>query len=389
METVLCGSTAYRYWRTPPIVLYLAAAPVDSPALRQFLREEELLAFRADLADRLPFLRECTGPSWRNVGQAARDIRDARWLLAPSANFPLDVLAQERGGRRSSGLISTTFWNGGLPFEATCDVTDDLGVTSPAFTMVQMAAQAGFTRTLLLASELCGSYAVYPAPEPIRSLLQRIASRGRLKAFNGWRPCLSGEGNVTDLWQRDPLTTPDDLKAMAEAAEGHRGAAALRKVADAVVPLAASPFETQAGLLLGLPRRLGGEGLDGLSHNEKVELSRDAKLVGQRQCCYCDIYLPDGLDVECQSSQYHDNHDGFLSDAERAAALRLMGVNVLPLTHAQLTNPARFDAFCDAIALARGLERKPRTEKQARAAEQLRTELFIDWAALPDFNSRK
>lgn len=257
METVLCGSTAYRYWRTPPIVLYLAAAPVDSPALRQFLREEELLAFRADLADRLPFLRECTGPSWRNVGQAARDIRDARWLLAPSANFPLDVLAQERGGRRSSGLISTTFWNGGLPFEATCDVTDDLGVTSPAFTMVQMAAQAGFTRTLLLASELCGSYAVYPAPEPIRSLLQRIASRGRLKAFNGWRPCLSGEGNVTDLWRRDPLTTPDDLKAMAEAAEGHRGAAALRKVADAVVPLAASPFETQAGLLLSLPGAWG------------------------------------------------------------------------------------------------------------------------------------
>ena len=99
--------------------------------------------------------------------------------------------------------------------------------------------------------------------------------------------------------------------------------------------------------------------------------------------------MPDGLDVECQSSQYHDNLDGFLSDAERAAALRLMGVNVLPLTHAQLTNPARFDAFCDAIALARGLERKPRTEKQARAAEQLRTELFIDWAELPDFNSRK
>lgn len=389
METVLCGATAYRYWRTPPIVLHLAAAPADSVTLRKFLREDEILAFRADLAERLPFMRDCSGASWRNVSQAARDVRDAQWPLAPSATFPLDVLAQERGNRRSSGLISTTFWNGGLPFEATSDVTDDLGITTPAFTMVQMAAQAGFTRTLLLASELCGSYAVYPAPEPIRSLLQRIASRGRLKSFQGWRPCMDGEGRVTDLWQRDPLTTPEELGAMAAAAEGHRGAATLRKVAEAVVPLAASPFETQAGLLLSLPRRLGGEGFDGLSHNEKVELSRDAKLVGQRQCCYCDIYWPDGLDVECQSAQYHDNLDGFLSDAERAAALQLMGVNVLPLTNAQLTDPYRFDAFCDAVALARGIKRKPRTESQNHATEQLRSEILVDWASLPDANSRK
>lgn len=389
METVLCGATAYRYWRTPPIVLYLAAAPADSPALCKFLRPDEVLAFRNDIAERLPFLCGCTGASWRRVGQTARDIQEARWLLAPSASFPLDVLAQDRGARRSSGLMSTMFWNGSLPLGATSEITEDLGVTSPALTMVQMAAKAGLTRTLLLASELCGGYAVYPAPAPIKNQLQRIAAAGRLTSFQGWRPCLNGEGKVTELWQRDPLTTPEELLDMAIAAEGHRGAATLRKAAELAIPLAASPFETQAGLLLGLPKHLGGEGFGGLTHNEKVELSRDAKLVGQRRCCYCDIYWPDGLDVECQSAQYHDNLDGFLSDAERAAALRLMGVDVLPLTNGQLQDPVRFNAFCDAVALARGIERSPKTAAQKLAAERLRSELFIDWAALPELKTRK
>ncbi len=384
METVLCGPTAYRYWRTPPIVLYLVAAPVDSIALRQFARQDEILAFRSDLAERLPFLRECQGASWRHVGRSAKDIRDAQWLLAPSAEFPLHVLAQERGARRYSGLMSAMLWNGELPYEATSEVTEDLGVTSPAFTMVQLAAKHDFARTLLLASELCGGYAVYPAPEPIKSQLQRIASRGALKPFHGWKPCLDNDGRVTDLWQRDPLTTPEELLSMAAAAEGHRGSAALRKAAEAVVPLAASPFETQAGLLLGLPRRLGGEGFEGLAHNEKVELNRDARLVGQRQCCYCDIYWPDGLDIECQSAQYHNDLDGFLSDAERAAALRLMGVDVLPLTYAQLQDPDRFEAFCGAAAMARGLRQKPKSDKEIEATKRLRSELFVDWSGLPD-----
>lgn len=384
MDTIVCGATAYQYWRTPPIVLYLAAAPDDSPALRRFARHDEVLAFRSDMCARLPFLRECSGPSWRNVSRAATDIRKAQSLLAPSCEFPLDILAQDRGSRRSSSLLKTVFWNGELPVGATRQITDDLDVTSPAFTMVQLAAKLGLERTLPLASELCGSYAVYDPPTPIKAELQRIANRGRLGTFQGWRPCLDANGKVTELWSRDPLTTPQELLEMAHLSQGHRGSKTLQKVAELVTPLAASPFETQAGLLLGLPERFGGEGFAGLSHNEKIELHRDARLVGQRDCCYCDIYWPNGLDIECQSALYHDNLDGFLSDADRTAALSLMGVNVLPLTYPQLKDRKRFDAFCDAVADSLGAGRRPKTARQTEAAKRLRAAIFTDWATLPN-----
>lgn len=386
MDTIICGATAYRYWRTPPIVLYLAAAPVDSPALRRFARQDEILAFRSDLAERLPFLKECSGPSWRNPGDSAKSVRDARWLLAPSAEFPIDVLTQNKRHRRASRLINPTLLQGDLPRRSTQDITDELRVASPAFAMLQLAAHSSLIRTVLLASELCGTYAVYHAPSPIADELQRLATRGRLGTFGGWRPCLDPDGRITDLWSREPLATPDDLLQMADEAAGKPGCATLRQAAELVIPNAASPFETQAGILLGFSRRRGGEGFEGLTHNEKIELSRDARLIAGRECCYCDLYWPCGLDVECQSAQYHDNMEGLLSDSDRTAALSLMGVNVLPLTYDGLKDEKRFAAFSSAVAQALGVEQKPRTATQLKAMKRLRSEVFAPWTTLPDEN---
>jgi hypothetical protein len=387
METIVCGATAYQYWRVPPIVTYLAAAPEADPSLRRFCGQDELIGFRAQLHEQLPFLQQCTGASWRNFGENTSNVRDACMILAPSANFPVETLVTRRCDRGGSSLLKPSLWTGELPRGATTDATDNLCVTTPAFTLLQLASRLGLTRTVLLASELCGCYAVYDAPAAIKQQLQRLANRGRLKSFHGWRPCLDASGQVGNLWSREPLVTPDDLTDMAERASGHNGSAILREAAKLVIPLAASPFETQAGILLAFSKRKGGEGFEGLSHNEKVELSRDARLVGQRQCCYCDIYWPDGLDVECQSAQYHNSLDGFLSDADRTAALKLMGVNVLPLTYAQFKDPKRFDAFCDAVADSLNVRRKPKTESQAKASEHLRGEIMVDWAALPYQNS--
>ena len=173
---------------------------------------------------------------------------------------------------------------------------------------------------------------------------------------------------------------------MADEAAGKPGCATLRQAAELVIPNAASPFETQAGILLGFSRRRGGEGFEGLTHNEKIELSRDARLIAGRECCYCDLYWPCGLDVECQSAQYHDNMEGLLSDSDRTAALSLMGVNVLPLTYDGLKDEKRFAAFSSAVAQALGVEQKPRTATQLKAMKRLRSEVFAPWTTLPDEN---
>ena len=53
----------------------------------------------------------------------------------------------------------------------------------------------------------------------------------------------------------------------------------LERAARLCVPLAASPLEVQAGMLLGLPPELGGEGYAGFSHNHEVVLDVPARRI--------------------------------------------------------------------------------------------------------------
>lgn len=383
MDTVLCGSTAYQYWRTPPIVHLLAAAPEDHPALRFLIDSDELQAFRALLDSRTQFACGCVGPAWRNVREESKTIREYHRFLAPFAELPVDILVYDSRDRRASSIVEPWLWSVDMPFGSMTNIVDDLYVTSPAFTLLQLASKTGLVRTVLLASELCGTYAVYQPPAPVAELLNKLAVRGKLRSFGGWKPGIDANGQLTGLWSRDPLLTPQDLLEIADVASPQRGCKRLCQAAELVMPMAASPFETQAGILLGFSRRRGGEGYTGCAHNVRVDLSRDAKLVAQRGYCSCDLYWPDGLDIECQSAQHHDNEGSFLSDADRSAALELMGVKVLPLTYAQLKDEDRFAAFSAAVAHARGIKLAPKTAAQAKAAENLRAEVMVDWATLP------
>lgn len=383
METVICGSDAYCYWRTPPIVHLLAAGPEDHPALRGIIDPDSLAALRVELSERLPLSRLCseTGPAWRNPSADALRIREVHPLLATWANPPVEVLAHAQG-YHASKVVRPRYWASNLPFGSTTQLVDDVYVTTPTFTMLQLATHASLVRTVLLASELCGSFAVYRCPAPIARVLEPLIDRGSLPRFGGWSPCTKN-GRLTDLWSREPLTTPSELRDLAERSDSRNGRARLIKASELVVPCAASPFEVQAGVLLGFSRRLGGEGFAGFTHNEKVALSKDARLLAQRDYCLCDLYWPDGLDLECQGAGFHDDEASFLSDSDRTTALRLMGIDVLPVTYEQISNPRRFEALTCVIAKAKGLAAPKKTQRDLEAAHRLREEVFVDWASLP------
>lgn len=151
-----------------------------------------------------------------------------------------------------------------------------------------------------------------------------------------------------------------------------------------MVPGAASPFEAQAGVILGFSRRLGGEGHAGFAHNRRIVLSREARALAQRASCYCDLYWDEGLDLECQSKLSHATGEGYLSDANRAAALELMGVTVLPATYAQLTTEERVEALSKLVAEKRGIAWRPKTEREREAGRRLRGEVLRSWDTLLD-----
>ena len=231
----------------------------------------------------------------------------------------------------------------------------------------------------MLASELCGSFTVYKPPPPIKAALQKLTRNRTFPKIDGWSPCLDSSGNLTDLWSRPALTSPQKLTRIADEASPKQGCKRLRLAAGLVEAGAASPFEARAGMLLGLSRHRGGEGHMGFSFNRRIDLTDKAKALAQRHHCVCDLYWEEGLDVECQSTLVHDSEASFLSDSDRTTALKHMGIDVLPITYGQLRNEMQFAAFSETVSRIRDKRHRRKTAQQIAATRALRTELFTDW----------
>lgn len=393
METILCDMSALRFWRTPPIVRLLATGQEADTPWESLVSEADAAELRTALLHGLPLCRSfATGPSWRHSGEHARNLRDCFMLFAPSLTAPIDIMATNNSERSYSELIKPRLWTGELPSGSIVPITDTISVASPTFALQQVVARVGLVRGLMMASELCGNFAVYKAPGPIADLLNRLllsdkvsTARGarRLLSLEGdWSPCIANN-KITDLWSRPPLIEPHEIESFCGDVGAARGRATALEIASLVKPGAASPLEVQTGMLLGLSKRRGGEGFSGFEFNKRVQLSPRAKLLYGKEACYCDLFFEEAsLDIECQSTLIHNNQGSLISDFNRSAALNELGINVLFASHEIMLNPRRFDAFADLVAKRLGVARRKQSEAHVRAAGKLRAELFCDWKRL-------
>lgn len=391
MGAVICDSSALRYWRTPPLVRALVA---EDPQAGGFpgVRQDELRELQLGVAREREIWREVALAAPRGRPVTSEAVDSLAWALdrlAPSLTCPVDVLVDRPGARRPSALVSPRVWSGPVPDGALVRIGEDVWVTSPAFTLLQLAARLSLPRLALVASELCGSFSVYECPEAVRELLERLHEEGRLARLSPWAPAFGRDGGLTEVWSRPPLVTPDELSRLVESdgLRGARGRRRLDRAARLVVPGAASPLEVRTAVLLGWPAGLGGEGLSGFSHNARVELSREARQVARRAACYCDLYWPgDGragaLDLECQSGEFHASEASLLSDADRSTALKLMGVEVVEVTWATLSNEASLDALAGLVAERVGCARGARPADFAVRRAGLREEVLGRWGEL-------
>lgn len=377
MDITICDITALRYWRIPPVVQLLAASPEANARVASLLTDydfDQLSANYVSMQER--FKQKHCG----RAGEAYRTLMENVPLLALCGDVPFGVLCTYRGQMRESELVKPHLWRSPLPTGAIRQATDTLGVTSPEFTLQQLAAHEGFVSTLILATELCGSFSVFHTPEPMAGIIQRLCDQKRLPSIGGWSPCLDSNGKLTDLWSHEPLTTPADLRRLATTSESARGRERLARAAKFVVGEAASPFEAQVGILLGLPVRSGGAGLGGFTYNRRVGFTPDAALIAQRGCCYCDLYWDEGVDIECHSKAWHAARDSQLSDFTRETALDLMGIDVVPVTYDQLSSKRQFDAIVRVVASKLGRKIRSKTELERESEARLRNEVLgFDW----------
>lgn len=393
METCICDISALRFWRTPPVVRLLATSQEYGTAWESLIDEAQATSLHTSLLEELPTCRSfATGPQWRHAKGHAQNLRNSFLLFAPSLDAPIDILVTTSAERRKSSLITPRLWSGDIAAESIVPIADGLCVASPAFALQQVIARVGLVRGLMMASELCGSFAVYEPPRCFSSLLEGLINspdplvarkaHKALRQQGGWEPLIESN-RLTGLWSRPALLEPHELERISETGGSARGRATSLKVASLVKPGAASPLEAQAGILLGLSRRLGGEGFLDFEFNKRISLSPAAKLLGGKAECYCDLFFENsGLDIECQGKLVHDNESSFISDFNRSAALEEMGINVLFASHEILSSPRRFDAFAGLVAKKLNIARPKQTDTHAKAATKLRAELFSDWRRL-------
>ena len=223
MEETLCDISAFNLHRTPPQVLALMptvpAAQTDKTRSR---------------LKRHPLVQHVVGPT-------------------------IHLMVTDRRKRSSAKCIQSHLASTELPFG--CVQTTDLGinVTSPLFTLLQLAQHLSEEHLAMAMYEFCGTFSVFKPSTEIEDLLASAQQAGTLPA-NSWRRVTGQDGKPTSLWQRSPLISLDELRQFAVATKGMRGNRRFAKAAKTVTGATASPFEAQTSILLAQSRRKGGEG---------------------------------------------------------------------------------------------------------------------------------
>lgn len=357
MKDLLCDISAFRYWRLPPQVRALCP-PLPRP-------EEDRQ--RYDLA--------------RNP------------TAAVALGFPLYTLVRTRNKRTCPASIRQRLFLGELPRESVLETEHGFLVTSPLLTAFIMSRHLTDLQLLLVLAEMCGLFTVCALPAALEAELSRAIESGAIPATLGWARCPSEDGSASNLWRRDALVLGEDLDRFCSDVCGMRYGKRF-VAASHLVPLgAASPFEVETYLLLGLPRSLGGEGFCGIELNVEVALSASARAIVGKSRVYIDLLLssPDGerqVAIECQGKGSHGRAGDGLRDVDRMTALQAMGYDVFLLTHGQISDEDRFHAIVKAVCRLLDVEYRDKSLEEQGAEALLRSELFVDWPKLGEIDKK-
>lgn len=346
MTDVLCGVSAFRYYRTPPQIL--------------------------DLYPRLPTLE--SDP--RRVHLMQHPYVDE--VLCKPLRLLVSSDSQRTGGRHIKQHLFAS-----SEFKTCRNSLLGITATSPLATLFTMACHVSLTELVMAMYEFCGTFSVFKVPPRLEGHFVSVPTSWDDGFEKPWRR--AGQGS--NLWIRKPLIEINDLLEFANKMKGHHGANKFARAVACVNGITASPFEVELTMLLTLPRGLGGEGIKGFTNNQRIDMDPDAKKLAQKRTCYADLYHEGKgkgrpLILECQGEAFHDALRFGLADADRSLGLENMGYDVLELSHRQIRLDENYPILLREIYSRLGLRQRIKTEAQQRAECKLRDELFIDWADL-------
>lgn len=351
MKEVLCDITALRYHRTPPQALLLCPPMprVETDRRRDGLRSN-------------PVATELLG-------------------------LPLYLLVTSRNERACGATVRQCLFLGELPTGAIVEGLHGYDVVSPLMAVFTVSRRLSDLATLLLLSELCGSFSLCSLPERLERALENAVVDHPQLASMEWERCPATDKDEASLWRRPRLVSSEDLRRFCREIAPYRGGKRFGNIARHVVQDAASPFEVETALLIALPRNMGGEGMRIKGLNVKIVLSERVKSLVDSEAVYADILLEsaDGdtqVVLECQGKGTHGERGVNDSDAVRMTALQSMGYTVYLLTHDQIRDEAKFSVTFKSICRDLHAPYCPKTPDEKEAERKLRGELFVSWEKL-------
>lgn len=143
---------------------------------------------------------------------------------------PVSILVSHEANRRRSRGLSPRIWSGKHPSRSFYKIAQDLYISTPEATFLQLGKELSLIQLITIGYELCGSYG-----------LSVQSSSGFLR--------------------RDPRSNPQLIERYLEKCEGIHGVKAAKRASSYFVKGSASPMESLLSMLLCLPSSLGGFGL--------------------------------------------------------------------------------------------------------------------------------
>lgn len=228
-------------------------------------------------------------------------------------------------------------------------VAEDVYVTSPEFTFLQLGRQLSVGALVQYAMELCGSFVVAPWSSP------------------GFLPQVV-------------FSSVEGLDGFVDEHSRFQGSARAHEALKYAAPGAASPAEVRLYLLLTLPRKLYGYGLPRPILNARLDIPSTSQRKLHANYLRPDLLFSDSRQiVEYDSQQFH-NHAGRLDyDDDRREVLEQMGYGVSVVRARRLEDYRSFDEWVrDILAPRLGVEVPPSNAAFLRCIQNLRDELRAD-----------
>ena len=297
---------------------------------------------------------------FRELAQQTPDLWNSR---RPG---PIHAIVPFASARSNGEAVRFHVWGAPVPDKAFVRVHERVLVSSPLFTVLQLALA---TRPSRLVKERAHKSAM--EEERMRRELGLSPSRVSMADLLAWEHvkrtvesacifteiagtyCLPAREGESVIYGVSPRVVRAQMDEFLNGWPALKGIMRARCVAACAFDGSASPMETALALMLTLPVAWGGYGLPRPELNARVAVHGDARALSSKADMFIDLlWKREGVAVEYDSREFHGLQGSakLVMDTERANSLTALGYHALSVTYLQVTQQSRLDLLARQIA---------------------------------------